>query len=239
MAQRAGHDINYISSPGAARDRPAGRPAGAAAEPRRRLRRRSMYLLVGVLAALLEASAPAAGQVVDAAIVDGASLLMQMTSALYGQRHGGRDGGGPTCSRRRGRTTTPTPARTTRHRRRRPAGAALTPSCSRAWAWTRRPARPERRRGPPVLREPFTAAFATRTRDEWAAVFGDTEACVTPVLAWARSPTSARAARGTVVAPGLGAAGRARTPVLPQPATLPGPPAEAEDVDTVLADWVR
>jgi alpha-methylacyl-CoA racemase len=33
-----------------------------------------------------------------------------------------------------------------------------------------------------VLRETFAAAFNTRTRDEWAVTFADTDACVTPVL---------------------------------------------------------
>ena len=47
----------------------------------------SMLLLVGVLAALLEARSSGRGQVVDAAMVDGASLLMQMTWAFYGQGH--------------------------------------------------------------------------------------------------------------------------------------------------------
>jgi crotonobetainyl-CoA:carnitine CoA-transferase CaiB-like acyl-CoA transferase len=34
----------------------------------------------------------------------------------------------------------------------------------------------------PALRERFAAAFASRTRDEWAAIFDGTDACVTPVL---------------------------------------------------------
>jgi alpha-methylacyl-CoA racemase len=43
------------------------------------------------------------------------------------------------------------------------------------------------RNGWPVLRERFAAAFGTRTRDEWAAVFADSDACVAPVLTFSES----------------------------------------------------
>src|SRR3981081_3083406 len=78
MAQRAGHDINYISLTGAlhaigAGDRPAvplnlvGDFGGG-----------SMLLVAGVLAGLWERQRSGTGQVVDAAMVDGASVLLQM-----------------------------------------------------------------------------------------------------------------------------------------------------------------
>ncbi len=76
LAQAAGHDINYISITGAlAAIGPAERPVpplnlvgdyGGGA----------LYLVVGVLAALLEASRSGKGQVVDAAMCDGAASLM-------------------------------------------------------------------------------------------------------------------------------------------------------------------
>ena len=78
LAQAAGHDINYISLTGAlAAIGPAERPVpplnlvgdfGGGA----------LYLVVGVLAALLEASKSGKGQVVDAAMCDGAASLMSM-----------------------------------------------------------------------------------------------------------------------------------------------------------------
>jgi alpha-methylacyl-CoA racemase len=50
----------------------------------------------------------------------------------------------------------------------------------------------------PALREAFTRVFATRTRDEWAAHFAGTDACVTPVLSLAEAPDHPHlAARGT------------------------------------------
>jgi alpha-methylacyl-CoA racemase len=78
LAQAAGHDINYISVTGAlAAIGPAERPVpplnlvgdfGGGA----------LYLVVGVLAALLEAKKSGKGQVVDAAMCDGAASLMSM-----------------------------------------------------------------------------------------------------------------------------------------------------------------
>jgi alpha-methylacyl-CoA racemase len=40
----------------------------------------------------------------------------------------------------------------------------------------------------PEMHERFAAVFATRTRDEWAAVFADGDACATPVLSIAEAP---------------------------------------------------
>ena len=78
LAQAAGHDINYISVTGAlAAIGPKEKPVpplnlvgdfGGGA----------LYLVVGVLAALLEASKSGKGQVVDAAMCDGAASLMSM-----------------------------------------------------------------------------------------------------------------------------------------------------------------
>ncbi len=78
LAHAAGHDINYISLTGAlaaigSRDKPApplnlvGDFGGGA-----------LYLVVGVLAALLEAGGSGKGQIVDAAMCDGAASLMSM-----------------------------------------------------------------------------------------------------------------------------------------------------------------
>ena len=88
LARHAGHDINYISITGALHA--IGR-AGERPVPPLNLvgdfGGGSMLLLVGVLAALLEARSSGRGQVVDAAMVDGTSLLMQMTWAFRGQGH--------------------------------------------------------------------------------------------------------------------------------------------------------
>jgi alpha-methylacyl-CoA racemase len=87
LAQAAGHDINYISITGAlaaigTKEKPVpplnlvGDFGGGA-----------LYLVVGVLAALLEASRSGKGQVVDTAMCDGAASLMAM---FFDMRASGR-----------------------------------------------------------------------------------------------------------------------------------------------------
>src|SRR5690606_20235462 len=82
LAQAAGHDINYISLSGAlhamgAADRPPAPPLNLLGD----YGGGGMLLVVGVLAALAEAQRSGRGQVVDAAMTDGAALLM---AAQYG-----------------------------------------------------------------------------------------------------------------------------------------------------------
>ncbi len=95
------------------------------------------------------------------------------------------------------------------------------------------------RAGWPRLRARFTEVFASRTRDEWAAVFADTDACVTPVLAFAEAAAAPHlTARNTVITldgiPQAAPAPRfSRTPAgTPSP-----PPAPGADTKAVLADW--
>src|SRR5687767_6073374 len=82
-AQAAGHDINYIALAGALH--PIGR-AGEKPVPPLNLvgdfGGGSMFLVLGVLAALLEATRSGEGQVVDAAMVDGAASLTTMFHAM-------------------------------------------------------------------------------------------------------------------------------------------------------------
>ncbi len=103
LATAAGHDINYIALAGALH---AIGEAGRAPVPPLNLLGDfgggALYLVVGVLAALLEARLSGRGQVVDAAIVDGtASLLTFVHAALaHGEWRDGRgsnllDGGAP------------------------------------------------------------------------------------------------------------------------------------------------
>ena len=85
LAQAAGHDINYIAITGALS---AVGKAGEAATPPQNLvgdfGGGSMYCAMGILAALYERGSSGKGQVVDAAIVDGATSLM---SFFFGVRH--------------------------------------------------------------------------------------------------------------------------------------------------------
>ena len=88
MADQAGHDINYISLSGALHA--IGRKGEAPVPPLNLVGDfggGGMFLAFGVVAALLEASRSGKGQVVDAAMVDGATYLMAM---MYGFRSAGQ-----------------------------------------------------------------------------------------------------------------------------------------------------
>ncbi len=87
MAQAAGHDINYIALAGALE--PIGRKGQPPLPPLNLVGDfggGGMLLAFGVLAALLDAKRSGTGQVVDAAMVDGAALLMSM---FWGMRNAG------------------------------------------------------------------------------------------------------------------------------------------------------
>ena len=84
MAQAAGHDLNYIAMSGALAaigraDQPPTPPLNLVGD----YGGGALYLVVGVLAALLEARGSGKGQVVDAAMVDGAANLMAAPFGMF------------------------------------------------------------------------------------------------------------------------------------------------------------
>jgi alpha-methylacyl-CoA racemase len=239
LAKRAGHDLNYISLTGALHA--IGRAGEKPAVPLNLVGDfggGSMLLVVGVLAALWESERSGQGQVVDAAMVDGASLLVQMIWGLLGQgawtdQRGSNllDGHAPfydtyTCAD--GRHV---------------AVGALEPQFYGALLdglgidQTGLPAQFDRQ-GWAQLRAHFTEVFASRTRDEWTRVFEGTDACVTPVLSFAEAADHPHlVARSTVVAP-AGVRQAAPAPRFSRtPASLRPQPGGPEDVAAVLADW--
>jgi alpha-methylacyl-CoA racemase len=183
LAPTAGHDIDYIAISGALH--PIGR-AGERPVPPLNLvgdfGGGGMLLAIGVLAALVERQRSGLGQVIDAAMVDGSALL---TSFIYGLRARGAwrdergvnllDGGAPFYD------TYETADR------KYVAVGALEPQFYAALlaglglSGADLPAQLDVA-GWPLLRERFTEVFAQRSRDEWAAVFAGTDACVAPVL---------------------------------------------------------
>lgn len=188
LARSAGHDIGYIAVTGALHA--IGRAGGPPQVPLNLLgdfAGGSMYLVTGVLAALLEARTSGRGQVVDAAIVDGTAHLSTFV-------HGFLAGGA--WQDRRGVNVLDTGApwydvyetADGRH----VAVGAIEP---RFYAeFLRRlgvgdedlPGQHDRERWP-ELRERFAAAFRARTRDEWAEIFLPGDACVAPVLSMAEA----------------------------------------------------
>ena len=200
LADRAGHDINYISltgmlhAIGRADERPVP-PLNLVGD----FGGGSMFLVVGVLAALVERGISGRGQVVDAAMVDGASVLGQMMWAFRGtglwQDQRGvnlLDTGAPyyeVYETSDGRYM---------------AVGAIEPQFyaqlieGLGLADAGLPEQNDMARWP-ELRARFTETFATRTRDEWAAVFDGTDACTTPVLDFTEAPQHPHlAARGTI-----------------------------------------
>ena len=92
LAHAAGHDLNYIALTGALHA--IGRAGGPPTPPLNLVGDfggGALYLVVGVLAAIIEARRSGRGQVVDAAMVDGASSLM---TSIYGAMAAGRMDGG-------------------------------------------------------------------------------------------------------------------------------------------------
>jgi alpha-methylacyl-CoA racemase len=92
----------------------------------------------------------------------------------------------------------------------------------------------------PEVKAKFAGIFATRTRDEWAAIFAGTDACVTPVLAFGEVPAHPHmAARGTVVDHD-GTLQAAPAPRFSRtPPEIPASRPAATEVSKVLADWGR
>jgi alpha-methylacyl-CoA racemase len=245
LAQRAGHDLTYLALTGALAA--IGPPDGDPVPPLNLVADYgggSMLLLVGILAALVERGVSGRGQVVDAAMVDGATSLLALTYGLLGTglwrlERGTNllDGGAPYYATYRcsdGRYV---------------AVAALE---ERFWSELVRILDLDvsglgPREDPaawPQLRGRLAATFATRPRDEWAELFAPLDACVAPVLTLAetlehpqlggRRTVTVSAVPGMVGAPEPGPAPRfSRTPA------SAGPPPRPAGADTLaaLVDW--
>ncbi|MFI9628463.1 CaiB/BaiF CoA transferase family protein [Streptomyces sp. NPDC052042] len=240
LAERAGHDIAYIAltgtlsmigNPGEPPTVPAnlvGDYAGG-----------SLYLVVGVLAALQYARTPGGrGQAVDAAIVDGAAHLTTMIHGMlaaggWQDRRGSNllDGGCPfygTYETADGQYMAVGPL----EQRFYDEFSGLLGIDGEA------PDRADITRWP-ELRTLVAERFKTRSRAEWAAVFAGTDACVAPVLSLREAPDHPHlAARSTFVEHGG----------LTQPAPAPrfsatpvavrtGPARPGADTAAVAADW--
>ena len=183
MYKRAGHDINYLSVTGALHA--IGRDGQRPVPPLNLVGDfggGSMFMVTGILAALWERSTSGLGQVVDASIVDGVSNLMQI---IWSLRHQGRwtddresnllDGGAPfydtyTCKDGRFMAVGAIEAKFYAHLLKGLGVDHEDPTLQNDRAeW-------------PRLRQLFSERFASRNRDEWAAVFDEVDACTTPVL---------------------------------------------------------
>lgn len=239
MAARAGHDIDYAALAGALH--PVGRADEPPPPPVNYLADfggGGAFLAIGVLAALVERDRSGEGQVIDAAMLDGAASL---TSFLHGLLAIGAwstergtnllDGAAPYYDTYRcadGRFV---------------AVGALEPQffaelCERLeldpedWSQHDREVWPEQKRR-------LAELFQTRPRDEWAALFVDSDACVAPVLDLVEAPRHPHnEARGTF----SDTFGTTQPAPAPRFSRTPGsierpPPRPGEHTDEVLQEY--
>jgi alpha-methylacyl-CoA racemase len=180
LAQSAGHDIDYLGLSGALHA--IGRAGGPPQVPANLLgdfAGGSLYLVIGVLAALTEARTSGKGQVVDAAIVDGSAhlttmLLGALASGVWKQERGTNllDTGAPFYD-----------VYETSDGKHMSVGA-IEPKFYDELITLLGIAPPDRYDVStwPELRDQLADAFARKTQAEWTQIFDGTDACVAPVL---------------------------------------------------------
>jgi alpha-methylacyl-CoA racemase len=240
MAQMAGHDIDYIALAGALGQ--IGRAGEPPVPPLNLLGDfggGGMLLAFGMISAILSARQTGEGQVIDAAMVDGAAAMMTMT-------HTFRSAGiwkGP-----RGTNVLDTGAHFYEVYQTSDGGyigvgaiepqfyaellrllgldAADLPGQMDRTAW-------------PEMKKLFASVFATKSRDEWVAAFAGTDACAAPVLSLDEAPSHPHNAhRQTFVE----VAGVVQPAPAPRFSRTPGtirrpPPRPGQGADGALAGW--
>ncbi|MBX6370582.1 MAG: CoA transferase, partial [Rhodospirillales bacterium] len=240
LAKTAGHDINYIALAGVLHG--IGRPDAPPSPPLNLIGDfggGAMFLAVGVLSALLEAARSGKGQVVDAAMVDGAAYLM---TAIYGMLAHGTwrdargenilDGGAPWYGVYETKDGKYVAIGSIERRfydellRRLGLEGEKLPAQHDRSGW-------------PLLKERFAAVFRTRTRDEWCAVFEGSDACLAPVLSMTEAPSHPHLAARRTFVEREGVVQPAPAPRFSRsrPEIASAPPRPGEHSETALLDW--
>ena len=240
MARAAGHDINYIAMSGVLHA--IGRGGERPVPPLNLVGDfggGGMMLAFGVACALLEARQSGKGQVVDAAMVDGAATL---ATFMYGAAKTGGwkdergsnviDGGAhfyDTYETRDGRYISVGSIEPQFYAELvRLAGldaAVFKPQMDRA-QW-------------PELKADLIEIFKAKTRDEWCAVMEGSDVCFAPVLGPFEAPSHPHnVARGTFIEID-GVTQPGPTPRFSRTAAQVAnpPPSPGQDTDAALADW--
>ncbi|MFK8015862.1 MAG: CaiB/BaiF CoA transferase family protein [Gammaproteobacteria bacterium] len=240
LADSVGHDTNYIALAGALgslgdQDRPPPVPLNLIGD----FGGGALYLAMGMLAAMLEASRSGKGQVVDAAMVDGVASMMTM---FYGMMAGGMwqdqrqsnllDGAAPFVGSYETRDGKYIALCTIENRFYRALLASLEITDIDASDQHKRSSWPEHR-------AIFTKRFKEKTRDEWADILEGTDSCAAPVLSIEEAPEHVHSeARKTYVT----------VDGIKQPAPAPrfsrtpssikhGPTVPGEDDQQALSEW--
>jgi alpha-methylacyl-CoA racemase len=240
IAQAAGHDINYIALAGVLHA--IGRKGEPPIPPLNLIGDfggGGMLLAFGIVCALVERATSGTGQVVDAAMVDGAAALM---SSMHGMRHMGRwvedrgsnmlDGGAPyygTYETADGKyialgSLEPQFYAELMEKSGLASDAELTQRAPSSW---------------PRLRETLTALIRTKTRDEWCAIMEGSDICFAPVLTMSEAYEHPHnVARGTFIEiegvkqPGPAPRFSRTKPEVSRPPARPG-----QHTDDALRDW--
>jgi alpha-methylacyl-CoA racemase len=240
LARTPGHDLNYLALTGLLH---AIGPAHGRPVPPLNLvgdyGGGGMLLAFGLVAGLLEASRSGRGQVVDAAMVDGASLLGSMFHGLqqlgfwHDRRESNRlDGGAPfygTYQTSDGKWV---------------AVAANEPKFYRVLvealglSLDQLPPQMDQSAWPDV-RDRFTAIFVTRTRDEWVKLMQSLETCFSPVLTLEEALGHEHSVARSAFVPVDGVLQAAPAPRFGRtPGAVAGPAARpGEHTEVVLRDW--
>ena len=239
LAPAAGHDLNYVALSGMLHamgdaDRPPSPPLNLVGD----FGGGGMMLAFGVVCAMLEARISGRGQVVDAAMTDGAALLGAMTYGLraHGSWSAARganflDGGAPfyasyACAD--GKFIAVGAIEPQFYARLLALTGASDPAFARQWD----------RDGWPALKEKFTALFATRTRDAWCALLEGTDVCFAPVLDMDEAPRHPHNAVRKTFVDVDGVTQPAPAPRFSRTPGQAGSVATAgQDGTAVLADW--
>jgi alpha-methylacyl-CoA racemase len=190
LSQRAGHDINYIAVSGALW--PVGREGERPVPPLNLVGDfggGSMFLALGVVAAVLSAKTTGQGQVVDAAMVDGSASLLSMTHAFLNAG---------LWKEERGVNLLDTGAHfyevyETKDAKYVAVGAIEAKFYAEllkglGLSEQELPAQMDRSKWSET-KGLFASLFKAKTRDEWTAIFEDSDACVTPVLSPSEAAT--------------------------------------------------
>ncbi len=189
LAHAAGHDMNYIALTGALNA--IGTAGGPPVPPLNLVGDYgggALYLALGIMAALFERQRSGQGQVVDAAMVDGAASLASVFFGLHagGQWGGGRggnllDGGAPFYS-----TYETADARFISLG---PLEPKFFATLATALGLDERFVKRQYDRSLwPDMRDAIAAAVLQRTRDDWCALLEGTDACFAPVLSFEEAP---------------------------------------------------
>ena len=240
LAQRAGHDINYIALAGVLAH--IGR-AGAPPTPPLNLvgdyGGGAMFLAFGIVCALLEARASGEGQVVDAAMVDGAAVLMAPTwgfrsTGLFTEDRGENllDSGAhfydvyETADGEFMSVGAIEPQFYAELLRGIGLDGEDLPRQMDKASWS-------------ALKKRFAAILATKTRAEWCAIFDGTDACVAPVLTMTEATVNEHVvARDTIIVDDNIAQPAPAPRFSRTPGAIQGPtPPLGGDTDATLADW--